>query len=332
MVLAGCSSNGGSDANTMNIHMDVGRDINDVGVTSDLDAQSAMTMSDSESVNGDVTYPTGTVGLSRHTIVHGDLMRVYLMYIPESYSENTPAPVMLVFHGNGGNMDSFMVYADMRPLAESEGFILIYPQGSVLDGESTHWNPLLPSEGNKSDVDDLGFVETLLDTVSVNINVDETRVYATGYSNGAGFVYGLACYLSAKIAAVVPVSGLMYLEMTDNCNAVHPTSVAVFNGTEDFIRPYDGYPGYFMPVEDAVGYWTGHNELTSPATFDSFSTDGLTVERSVYSDGTNGASVSLFKVIGGGHVWFDLELDGAQLNRLIWDFVSQFDTNGLRQD
>jgi polyhydroxybutyrate depolymerase len=124
----------------------------------------------------------------------------------------------------------------------------------------------------------------------------------------------------------------MYLEMTDNCNAVHPTSVAVFNGTEDSIRPYNGYPGYFMPVEDAVRYWTGHNELTSPATLDSFSTNGLTVERRAYSGGTNGASVSLFKVIGGGHVWFDLELDGAQLNRLIWDFVSQFDTSGLRQD
>jgi polyhydroxybutyrate depolymerase len=146
---------------------------------------------------------------------------------------------MLAFHGN---MDNFLNEADMHDLAESEGFILICPQGSVLDDESTHWNPLLPSEGNKSDVDDFGFVEALIDAVSVNINLDATRVYATGYSNGAGFVYGLACYLSAKIAAVVPVSGLMYLEMTDNCNAVHPTSVAVFNGTADFIRPYIRIP------------------------------------------------------------------------------------------
>jgi hypothetical protein len=87
-----------------------------------------------------------------------------------------------------------------------------------------------------------------------------------------------------------------------------------------------------MPVEDAVGYWTSHNELTASAAFDSFSTNGLTVERSVYLDETNGASVALFKVIGGDHVWFDFQIDGVQFNRLIWDFVSQFDTNGLRED
>jgi polyhydroxybutyrate depolymerase len=304
----------------------------DMAATEQVDAGTSMTAMDAETTDASSPGPAVTAGLSRHTIEHGDMMRLYFMYIPESYAQDTPSPLMLIFHGNGGNMDDFLNEADFRDLAESEGFVLIYPQGTVLDGVETHWNPLLPSETNKSDVDDLGFVATLLDALSGNINIDETRIYATGYSNGAGFVYGLACYLNDKIAAVAPVSGSMYIEMTENCNPGHPTSVAVFNGTQDFIRPYDGFPGYLLSVEDAVGYWTGHNELANAPVLDTFSTNGLTVERSVYSGGTNGASVGLFKVIGGDHVWFDFQIDGVPFNRLIWDFVSQFDTNGLRQD
>ena len=275
-------------------------------------------------------YPEAVLGLSEYSLEHNGLTREYLLYVPQSYSVDTATPVILNFHGNGGLARYHLQLADMRELADQENVILIYPQGSLLDGEESHWNPLLASETNKSDVDDFGFVSLILDEVSRRLNVDATRVYATGYSNGAGLAYGLVCYLSDRITAAAPVSGSMYIEMSDNCNASHPTAIAIFNGTEDFIRPYAGYTDYLLPVDDTVEFWRTYNQIEGSPTIDRFDTNGLTVERSVYSGGNGDVSVDLYKVIGGDHVWFDINLNGEDLNQTIWRFFSRFDSNGLR--
>lgn len=127
-----------------------------------------------------------------------------------------------------------------------------------------------------------------------------------------------------------PVNGSMYIEMGGNCGASHPTAIAIFNGTEDFIRPYYGYPGWLLPVEDAVDWWVDYNSITTAPAVDSFPTNGVTVERRSYTGGTGAAGVTLFKVIGGGHEWFDIDLEGANTSELVWSFVSSYDINGLR--
>ena len=142
--------------------------------------------------------------------------------------------------------------------------------------------------------------------------------------------YGLACYLSDRIAAIAPVSGSMYNQMQDNCEANHPTAVAIFNGTQDFARPYEGYPGWFLPVDDAASYWAAYNQTDRTPQTQEFRSNGLTVERSIYEGGTNGTQVAKYKVVGGGHDWFDLSIEGSNLNRLIWDFVSMHDLSGAR--
>ena len=212
-----------------------------------VDAGPALDMGSSVLEDQGMTFPAQTTGLTRHTIQHDGLERQYTIYIPESYVPTVRTPLLLNFHGNGGNVDAHLAASDFRSVADEAGVILVYPQGSVLDGESTHWNPLLPSPNNKSDADDFGFVAAMLDRLATELNVDDSRVYATGYSNGAGLVYGLACYLSERITAIAPVSGAMWVEMPGNCNATHPTSIAIFNGTEDFERPFDGFDGYLCP-------------------------------------------------------------------------------------
>mgnify|MGYP002883086268 CR=1 FL=1 len=333
-------SGGGDSADSMTPTADAAMDVGalDVGALDEGVMADAAPGGDAEiapddagtGVDGGRVYPEPTFGLTRYTLEHGGLTREYLVYVPESYSADTATPVVFNFHGNGGSADNYFRSADLRSVADAENVILVYPQGSVLDGEGSHWNPLLDSELNKSDADDFGFVSAMLDWLGAQLNVDTRRVYATGYSNGAGMVYGLACYLSARIAAFAPVSGSMYIEMRDTCNPVHPSSIAVFNGTRDGIRPYEGYPGFLLPVEDAVAFWTGHNQISDPPVTESFSTNGLTVERSTYSGGAGGAGVALYKVVGGDHVWFDINIEGADQGRIIWDFVSRYDLDGLR--
>ena len=77
------------------------------------------------------------------------------------------------FHGGGGTATGQMYLADMRPIADTANFILVYPQGLQLDnGGSTHWNSMLLSDSNKSTVDDFGFIDALINELSLTYNID----------------------------------------------------------------------------------------------------------------------------------------------------------------
>ena len=92
------------------------------------------------------------------TILHNGITREYILYVPEIYSDNVSVPLLINFHGGGGTATGQMYVADMRPVADTANFILVYPQGLELDnGGSTHWNSMLVSDSNKSSVDDFAY-------------------------------------------------------------------------------------------------------------------------------------------------------------------------------
>ena len=216
----------------------------------------------------------------------------------------------------------------MRSLADSENFVLVYPQALLEDGE-TNWNTLRDGEISKLSADDIGFVASMIDTLAATYQVDTTRVYATGYSNGGGMSYALACQLSDKIAAVAPVSGLMPIDgAAYPCSPSHPTSVLIINGTADYVRPYEGYEGYLLSVDDAVSFWVEHNGNTSTPETTTFSAGGNSIERSSYTGGAGGAEVRLYKVINGDHIWYSFEDEGIAHNQMIWNFLSRFSLSG----
>ena len=115
--------------------------------------------------------------LRKEYIIHNNVNREYLIYIPKSYDESKQHPLLFNFHGGGGTATGHLQYADMRKLAEDNKFILVYPQGSRIDGKEveegkggkvkgTHWNPDLPSVlHNKSKADDYGFLESMIEKI-----------------------------------------------------------------------------------------------------------------------------------------------------------------------
>lgn len=263
-----------------------------------------------------------------NTLFHDGLTREYILHVPDSYDGSTPVPLMMSFHGFGGSAISFKNTTNMSPIADSEGFILVYPQGASLNGFS-HWNAGLDTPENKSDVDDFGFVEALINKLSAEYNIDQNRIYACGFSNGAFFSYSLACYHSDLIAAIGSVSGSMIDETKVNCSPVHPTAMINLHGTYDFIVPYDGGEG-IEPIADVITYWTQFNNTDTVPSISSVESNGKTVERHLYSNGDNNTSVVHYKVIGGDHSWLDINYEGSNTSQLIWDFVSKYDKNGLR--
>lgn len=262
------------------------------------------------------------------TILHDGLMREYILYIPESYDGSREVPLLFNFHGFGGSAEDFMTYADMRPIAEKDTFILVYPQGSCLDGYA-HWNASLPSPENKSNADDLGFISELLDKLLSNYNIDAERVYACGFSNGAMFSYALSCYRSELFAAVGSVSGTM-LEIGGNCTPEHPMPVIEFHGTNDEVIPYTGSNDY-ASVEEVLEYWKAFNQTDEAIVTNITDNNGNSIQHYVFTNGNNKVSVEHYKVEGGNHSWFNINDQGSSTGELIWHFVSKYDLNGLRQ-
>ena len=201
----------------------------------------------------------------------------------------------------------------------------VYPQGSCLNG-SSHWNACPSGGDNKSSADDFGFVEALINEISSQYNIDSERIYAVGYSNGGMMAYGLANYKSDLIAAVGSVSGTM-LDCIGNTS--HPMPVIHLHGTSDGVIPYNGSNDY-NSAQNVLDHWINFNNANTSATINSDNGGGMNIEHYTYAQGDSSVNVEHYKFIGGDHVWFNSTYQGQNTSQLIWNFMSQYNINGLR--
>ncbi|MBT4919735.1 MAG: prolyl oligopeptidase family serine peptidase [Flavobacteriaceae bacterium] len=269
------------------------------------------------------------------SVIHDGIQRDYILYIPAIYDGSADFPLVLNFHGFGSNANEQMFYGDFRDIADTEGFLLVHPQGTSLNG-SQYWNVGSPGSSG-STIDDVGFTEALIDELANLYTINLDRVYATGMSNGGFMSFLLACQLSEKIAAIASVTGSMTLDTYDNCNAQHPTPILQIHGTSDNIVPYNGNTGS-LSIDDVISYWVNYNNCDTNPTITTFPdldpSDGSIVEHIVYTGGDNASTTEHMKVIGGGHTWpgsvFILPGTNQDINASneIWEFFSRFDING----
>ena len=298
-----------------------------------------------------VVCPTGSppVGTLDRTIDHDGLTREYTLYVPSSYTGDTPMPVVFVFHGTGGTGAEYHLYLyGFRTIADTAGFVLVYPTALVSPLGQTRW-AYQPSDwditSTPGEPDDLGFTAAIIDALASEYCIDETRVYATGLSAGGIFTYYLSTELSDRIAAIAPIAGTLTNTMYSQASPQHPTPVFEIHGTDDppNLVPYNGSI-WGLSVEEALDYWVGFNDCNSTPTIttlpDLDPTDGSTTEHHVWTGCDSGVAVEHFKVINGGHTWFGdppgwpppgsggsncYDFNGLQV---IWDFFSRYDING----
>lgn len=278
--------------------------------------------------------------ISAQQTINGSLMldgiqRDYILYIPATYDGSIDAPLVLNFHGFTSTAFEQLNYGDFRNIADTEGFLVVHPQGALFNGE-THWN--VGDLTAASTADDLGFTEALIDELANLYAINLNRVYATGMSNGGYMSFLLACQLSEKIAAVASVTGSMNPATYNVCNPKHPTPILQIHGTSDGTVPYNGNM-WSRSIDDVISYWVNYNNCDTTPTVtvfpDTDPTDGSTVEHSVYTNNINGITTEHMKVIGGGHTWpgaiFSLPGGTNQdinASMEIWQFFSRYDING----
>jgi polyhydroxybutyrate depolymerase len=279
------------------------------------------------------------IGLNNISTTFDNLSRSYHIYVPASYSDTEPIPILFNLHGGASTAIGYLnSIGNMRPIADTANFIIIYPQATTDSSGNPTWH--LGGENSKStSVDDVGFVSHIIDEVSSIYSVDLERVYVTGFSNGGYLAYEIACLLSNKIAGIGSVAGHMFIDTYNYCDPSHPTPLINIHGTEDF---YDGIAGYYLDQNLSNRYWTEYNN-TDPDPVITYientnTQDGSTVELHSWLNGDNGISVVHFKVMGGGHSYPNLNSSSSKgyengdidSNSEIWNFLSRYDINGLR--
>ena len=246
------------------------------------------------------------------SIMHDGIQRDYILYIPAIYDGNQEVPLVLNFHGFGSNANQQMFYGDFRDIADTEGFILVHPQGTTLNG-SQYWNVGSPgSSGNP--VDDVGFIEALIDELANLYAINLDRVYATGMSNG-GFMSGrLVCDRADVFRGAAILTAQISKDYLPLCKPSQPTAILVMNGTEDKIVPYDGGQitvfrktrGDIISTDEFIKFWKNNNNCTSKKTTVNLPNkmdDGTTVSIEEYSNCADRGALKLYKINGGGHTW-----------------------------
>jgi polyhydroxybutyrate depolymerase len=278
-----------------------------------------------------------SVGYAQTTFLgsfqHNGILRTYSVYRPAIYNPATPVPLLFNLHGYGSNNIEQEFYADFRPIADTAGFIVVHPNGTLDGLNNRFWNVF-----GGSAVDDIGFLSALIDTISAGYNINPNRIYSTGMSNGGFMSYDLACALSERIAAIASVTGSMTYARLSVCNVLHPMPVMEIHGTADGTVPYPG-SAVFVPVDSLVNYWARFNHCTlipviTPVP-DINILDGCTAQHYVYANGNLGSAVELYKIIGGGHTWpgsnFIIGVTNMDFSASteIWRFLSRYNLNGL---
>ena len=274
------------------------------------------------------TVPTvGSGTLETLLVDHDDLTRSAQVYTPEGYDSSFALPVVLNFHGFGGLATYHLQYTDMASTADAQSFLLVCPQGSLLNG-SPHWNNALPGPDNKSDADDIGYLTKLLQALDNQYIIDRERIYACGFSNGGMMAYALACYLNNEIAAVACISGCLG-DTTATCAPVHPTATLNIHGTLDGDVSYNGSSEY-VSAQEATAFWAEQNNTLPDPTVTAIQSDSYALEHFRYAQGDSNVVAEHYKVIGGDHRWFNFSVNGKDANLLLWEFFDQFDIYGSR--
>ena len=169
----------------------------------------------------------------------GDLERTYLLYVPHDLSPNSP--LVMVFHGSGENGADirWRTGYDFDRLADRFHFVLVYP-----DGYKHNWNDcrkVASYPARRLNINDIGFVDALIDRLHDSLKIDCSRVFATGHSNGGQFVFRLALELPDRIAAIAAISASLPTPDNMVCTPVRkPIPVMIIDGTKDPLNPYNG--------------------------------------------------------------------------------------------
>ncbi len=266
------------------------------------------------------------------SLVSGGSMRHYRVYLPKNYVTGSSRPLIIHLHGYGSNAQVEQNYTNYMPIADTAGFLVVYPEGTRDGNGKQYWTAGIPSLPTTPD--DVAFLSALIDTLHTHYNVNTLRIYASGISNGGYMCYQLAWKLANRIAAIASVSGSMAPLEFAKCKPTQAVPIMEIHGTADQTVSY--YQSNISTnIDTLMHFWVLNDHciplpgITNLPDIDK--TDGTTVIHYEWSAELANTSCELYKIIGGGHI--DWPGAGAGNNgdfsasAAIWQFFNRYQIN-----
>ena len=235
------------------------------------------------------------VNRSSGAIVSSGETRYYTLHVPPGYDANRPTPLVITIHGASLWPVVQQKMSQWDRVADREGFIVLYPSGHTGSGPP-HF-----------DAEDVRFIADLIDSVQRTHNIDRTRIYANGLSNGGGLSFLLSCTMPDRIAAVGLVAAA-HLFPSSMCKDLRPVPMIAFHGTADDATPYEGGKSpmswilsmRFPSIPMVTAAWARRNQCAPTPVESRVAPD---VSRLEYAQCVSNAPAILYTIHGGGHTW-----------------------------
>jgi polyhydroxybutyrate depolymerase len=276
------------------------------------------------------------------TIKVGDLERSYIVHVPPGYDATRPVPLVIMFHGGGGTARAAMTETGWSDKADEAGFLAVFPEATPPDMSQPgrfSTNPQTWNDGSgrfhsgRLNIDDVGFVDAMIDDLLSRFLIDKSHIYATGFSNGASMTFRVGAELSQRFAAIAPVSGHLWLKELE---LERPVPLNFIIGSEDPLNPPEGGQAgnpwgaavTKPPIIDSILKWAKALDcsLEPEVIYDKNGVRGV-----VYPHGKAGSEVIYYTVEGMGHTWpggqsllpeslVGKVSDRLNANDVIWEF------------
>lgn len=250
-------------------------------------------------------------GLTPLDLAVGGTRRRALLHLPPSAGAGLPLVVML--HGAGATATVARQQTGWPEKADSEGFAVVFPEGTPRDPAAAplfRLNPQLWNDGSgrghvaRRGVDDVGFIAALIERLDRELRLDRSRIYVTGFSNGASLAFRLGAELGNLIAAIAPVAGHCWI---DRPRPARPMPLLHIAGAADPLNPIDGgevetpwgHSEYHPPVRRSIERWAAASGCAGCTD----RTDDAGVVWTECGGCDGGTEVRLAVVPELGHVW-----------------------------
>ena len=235
--------------------------------------------------------------------------------MPSGYDGNKPAAIVVMLHGGGGTARATMLETGWAAKSDREGFLVAFPEAVPADPSKPgkfSGNPQTWNDGSgrfissKLQIDDVGFINAVLDDISARCNVDQRMIFITGFSNGASMAFRTGLELSGRVASIAPIAGHLYIQ---GAKLPNPVSLLSIYGLNDPLNPAGGGNvvhfllgdlGYRPPLEDSITNWAGLLGCKGrPSTI----LDANGVKGYKFGPCDGGSEAVYYTVEGMGHTW-----------------------------
>jgi polyhydroxybutyrate depolymerase len=283
----------------------------------------------------------GTGSISAGSLAFDNQLRTYNVYVPQTYyQKKSKVSLVLALHGHGSDSGLTMRGFLLEPIADREGFIIVYPDGLLppVQGEPGYnpnwargWNAgHCCGFANITNVDDSGFLEQLVRLLQQEFRLDEKRTYIIGASNGGMMAYRFAAERPQMAAAIAPILATLGGLSDGDRKFWHapkpgwPIPIIVFNCVLDEVVAYYGNEEHISAME-SVAFWAENNLCSSKPT-ETLSSGGDYILRSYTCP--DQSEVEFYSMLYEGHTWPYRPLTPSSMKTeevaaRVWDFFSK---------